>query len=176
MRKTIEKQCLTCNETFIAALSEHTRGYANYCSIACGKKGKVKKKEVNCVCKFCSSSFKASNKDAKYCSKSCKLKNYRKKQVTQEFGTKALQRTLGHLPCEIPGCGWKEATRDIHHLISVTNGGKNILNNVIVVCPNHHRMFHHNLISEEAVKTAFKLRLYHHPELYTQEQDALAGN
>lgn len=175
MRKTIEKQCLTCNETFTAALSEHTRGYANYCSIACGKKGKVKRKEVDCLCEFCNSSFKASNKDAKYCSKSCKLKNYRRKQVTQEFGTKALQLTLGHLPCEIPGCGWKEATRDIHHLVSVTNGGKNTLDNVIVVCPNHHRMFHHNLISEEAVKTAFKLRLYHHPELYTQEQDARAG-
>jgi hypothetical protein len=176
MRKTIEKQCLTCNKTFTAALSEHNRGNAKYCSISCGKQGKSYTKTVNCTCVYCGNNFLAGSKDAKYCSKICKQKNYRKQQVTLNFGTKALQNTLNYLPCEIPGCGWKEATRDIHHLVSVAKGGKNTLDNVIAVCPNHHRMFHHNLISEETVKTAFKLRLYHHPELYTQEQDARAGN
>lgn len=176
MRKTIEKQCITCDKTFVAALSEHDRGYAKYCSIACGKKGKTRSSNVTCTCVFCNSTFVSKSKDAKYCSKTCKAKNYRKKQATLEFGTKALQFALGHLPCEIPGCGWKEATRDIHHIVPIAQGGKNTLDNVIVVCPNHHRMFHHNLISEETVKTAFKLRLYHHPELYTQEQGARAGN
>lgn len=176
MRKTIEKKCLTCNEKFTAALSEHTRGYAKYCSISCGRAGKNYIKNIDCTCFYCGNKFKAASNEAKYCSKNCKQKNYRKQQITLEFGTKALQNTIGHLPCEIPGCGWKEATRDIHHLVPITNGGKNTLDNVIVVCPNHHRMFHHNLISKEAVQAAFKLRLYHHPELYTQEQDARAGN
>ena len=176
MRKTIEKQCLTCNKTFEAILSEHKRGYAKYCSISCGKRNKVYEKTVISTCVFCNNTFKSKSHDAKYCSKICKQKNYRKQQVTAQFGSKALQNMLGYLPCEIPGCGWKEATRDLHHLIPVGKGGKNTLDNVIVLCPNHHRMFHHNLISEETVTTAFKLRLYHHPELYTQEQDALAGN
>lgn len=176
MRKTIEKQCLTCNKTFSTALSEHTRGHGKYCTIACGKKNKQTIKNIDCICYHCGVDFKTSSKEAKYCSKNCKQKNYRKQQVNSEFGTKALQNTIGHLPCEIPDCGWKEATRDIHHIVNVADGSKNTLDNVIVVCPNHHRMFHHNLISKETVKTAFKLRLYHHPELYTQEQDALAGN
>ena len=176
MRKTIEKQCLTCNKTFTAALSEHNRGNAKYCSISCGKQNKTYVRNINSTCVYCSNDFIAHSFDAKYCSKTCKSKNYRKLQVTKEHGTKHLQRVLGHLPCEIPECGWKEATRDIHHLVAVTNGGKNTLDNVIVVCPNHHRMFHHNLISKETVETAFKLRLYHHPELCAQEQDARAGN
>ena len=174
MRKTIEKKCLTCNETFHAVLSEHNRGHAKYCSISCGRQGTNYVKNINSTCVYCGISFKSGSIDTKYCSKSCKSKNYRKLQVTKDHGTKSLQRILGHLPCEI--CGWKEAVRDIHHILPVSKGGKNTLDNVLCVCPNHHRMFHNNLVSKEAIETAFKLRLYHHPEFTYQEPDANSGN
>ena len=59
---------------------------------------------------------------------------------------KTLARKMQTLPCQI--CGWNEATRDIHHIIPVSKGGKNIDSNLIAVCPNHHRMIHSKLISE----------------------------
>lgn len=169
----IEKQCLTCNKTFQADNREHNRGNAKYCSLSCSAKNQKKEKSKENICVYCESKFLSTSKGAKYCSNHCKIRNYRKRQVTQSYHTSSLQRILGHLPCEI--CGWKEATRDIHHILPVSKGGKNTLDNVILVCPNHHRMFHHNLVSKEAVETAFKLRLSLHPELF-QEQDAQAGN
>lgn len=42
--------------------------------------------------------------------------------------------------CEI--CGWNEATCDVHHRIPKSMGGKNTIENAIVLCPNHHRIAH----------------------------------
>jgi predicted restriction endonuclease len=172
--KTIEKTCLTCNNTFNADTREHNRGNAKYCSLSCVAKQQVNKiKNINSICIYCQTTFLSGSKESKYCSNSCKQKYYRKTQVTNEFATKSLQRILGHLPCEL--CGWDTTTRDVHHILPVNEGGKNTLDNVIVVCPNHHRMYHKQLISEEATSAALKLRLSLHPYLY-KEQDALAGN
>ena len=176
--KKIEKTCLTCNNTFIADIREHNRGNAKYCSLSCSAKNTNKNKNnknINSICKYCNTSFLSGSKEAKYCCTSCKLKSYRKNQITNEFATKSLARILNHLPCEI--CGWNETTRDIHHIIPVSKGGKNTLDNVIVVCPNHHRMYHKHLISEEATNAALKLRLSLHPYLFKdKEQEAHAGN
>ena len=174
--KTIQKTCITCSNTFMADPREHKRGNAKYCSISCGAKNRATKaKTINSVCTYCNTSFLSGSKEAKYCSNSCKLKSYRKNQITNEFATKSLQRILSHLPCEL--CGWDATTRDVHHIVPVSQGGKNTLDNVIVVCPNHHRMYHKHLISEEATAAALKLRLSLHPYLYKdKEQDAHAGN
>jgi len=39
-------------------------------------------------------------------------------------------------------CGWHEASCDVHHLVERHNGGKNTVENAIVLCPNHHRTAH----------------------------------
>jgi len=39
-------------------------------------------------------------------------------------------------------CGWDKATIDGHHKIAPQDGGKHILDNIILVCPNCHRMIH----------------------------------
>ena len=84
MRKTIEKECITCNKTFIAALSEHTRGHANYCSIACGKKGKTIR-----------SLFKQVQVDASYFQELSKLV---KNVSTEDIGE--VKQTILELPKE----------------------------------------------------------------------------
>lgn len=165
----ITKQCKICNKSFDVGCKEHNRGNALYCSISCGLKNPRTYKTYNKTCINCNNSFETKSSDTKYCSKSCKQKWYRKQQVTTEYATKSLQRILGHLPCEL--CGWCESTRDVHHITPISEGGQNKLNNVIVVCPNYHRMIHKNLISKDALLNALKLRLYHHPEYYL-EQDA----
>ena len=169
--KTIERICENCNESFLADYREVNRGNAKYCSLSCfAKKIKIKNIEVKCV--FCQNTFLATTKEAKYCSNVCKQRNYRKK-AKSGFSIKTYQKLLGFLPCEL--CGWDVTVRDIHHIIPVSKGGKNEINNLIVVCPNHHRMIHNNLVSEEAIKLALNSRLYHHPE-FNQEQDAVSGN
>lgn len=170
--KYLEKLCKKCNKTFLVDVREHNRGNGKYCSIQCSAKDRIRLKNIERTCVYCYNLFLAGSKEAKYCSRSCKLKNYRSKQITLKYHSKTLQNILGHLPCEI--CGWKEATRDLHHIIPISKGGKNTMQNVIVVCPNHHRMFHHNLVSEEAIQNAFKFRLSLHPEFFP-EQDAQAG-
>lgn len=42
--------------------------------------------------------------------------------------------------CEI--CGWNEGACDVHHRVARHQGGKNTVENGIVLCPNHHRIAH----------------------------------
>jgi len=52
---------------------------------------------------------------------------------------KALNRI--YKPCCMI-CGWDKAPCDCHHIIERKNGGKNELNNGIILCPNCHRLVH----------------------------------
>lgn len=47
--------------------------------------------------------------------------------------------------CEIPGCNFGDVL-EVHHLISRKLNGGDHRSNVIVLCPNHHRMLHHGLV------------------------------
>jgi 5-methylcytosine-specific restriction endonuclease McrA len=39
-------------------------------------------------------------------------------------------------------CGWNESTCDIHHIIPRSKGGSDDSTNLIIVCPNCHRVIH----------------------------------
>lgn len=39
-------------------------------------------------------------------------------------------------------CGWSEARCDVHHKVLKSEGGKNTIENGIVLCPNCHRVEH----------------------------------
>jgi 5-methylcytosine-specific restriction endonuclease McrA len=39
-------------------------------------------------------------------------------------------------------CGFDKIV-DIHHLVERSKGGSNELSNLIMLCPNHHKMLHH---------------------------------
>ena len=58
---------------------------------------------------------------------------------------KNLIKQRGSLRCEI--CGWGKGLSyellQAHHIIPISCGGKDIKNNVIILCPNHHRIIHH---------------------------------
>ena len=53
--------------------------------------------------------------------------------------SRAAQALSGH--CQYPGC---TATRELeaHHLIPVEHGGKTELDNLILLCPRHHKLLH----------------------------------
>lgn len=51
-----------------------------------------------------------------------------------------LKKKLKGLPCEI--CGWNEAPCDLHRIVPGKLGGTYRTDNIIVLCPNCHRMRH----------------------------------
>ena len=51
----------------------------------------------------------------------------------------ALVRTFGD---KCMACGWDKAPCDAHHISETANGGKNSVENGIILCPNCHRLAH----------------------------------
>ena len=60
------------------------------------------------------------------------------KELSKRTITKILNRA--NKGCAI--CGWNESTCDIHHIIPKSKGGTNNNDNLIIVCPNCHRVIH----------------------------------
>jgi predicted restriction endonuclease len=53
-------------------------------------------------------------------------------------------------------CGWEEAACDGHHIRPVGKGGKNALANVIVLCPNHHRLADVGKLTEDDLRATWE--------------------
>lgn len=82
----------------------------------------------------------------KYCGqiKNKKLTDKRRTQVLSinEIIVKLASKQLKkfNICCSI--CGWDEARCDSHHIVSREDGGKDALDNLIIICPNCHRLIH----------------------------------
>lgn len=81
--------------------------------------------------------YTSKNTETKYCSRRCSKKNSDSKRKLDPDQKKQVE-TLKTRGCEI--CGWDKASRDIHHVVAVSQGGANDASNLITLCPNHHRM------------------------------------
>lgn len=153
----IEKECIFCHNKFMADSREIKRGNAKYCNLSCSAKDRIKNRPLKqCKCVVCDTLFKSIYSKAKYCCKKCKYKHYRQLVSTSENGTYKLQKILLTLPCA--NCGWDLSSRDIHHIIPVSKGGKNEMKNLITLCPNCHRMSHRNLLSKDKLQKLVYLR------------------
>jgi predicted restriction endonuclease len=51
-------------------------------------------------------------------------------------------------------CGWDEAPNDVAHIVARKNGGTDTLDNVVMLCPNHHRLFDTGRITAEQIIAA----------------------
>lgn len=159
----VEKICQTCGKSFQADSREVNRGNGKYCSQTCSSKA-PKALQYKQVCKHCGQEFMSASKAAKYCSDSCKQKNYRAKQKSlSEDGVsiKTYYKIFENISCEI--CAWDKTSRDLHHIIEVSIGGTNELNNIVCVCPNCHRMIHNNLISKDVLLKIVETRTISSP-------------
>ena len=70
-------------------------------------------------------------------------KNFKENPKTiYDFSNRTIQKIIAraNLSCSI--CKWDQATGDIHHIVEVSEGGSNEMNNLIYVCPNCHRCIH----------------------------------
>lgn len=72
-----------------------------------------------------------------YCD-DCKRDNNTLLSCSKRTVSKILKRSK--IGCSL--CGWNESSCDLHHIIPRHNGGSNECENLIVVCPNCHRVIH----------------------------------
>ena len=173
--KSVKKLCLHCNSQFLAKQKEVNRGHGHFCSISCSasyfnlRRGLLA--SVAKTCNHCGKTFNTTNVKKLYCCTLCKTKySYRMRHAE---GNSVNHKTLILLPCEV--CGWKEATRDLHHIIPISEGGSNDDTNLVTLCPNHHRCAHNNLVSQEQLKAIAMSRTMSSPA-WSAGVDALAGN
>lgn len=89
-------------------------------------------------CKNCCIEFESNRYNKIFCSKKCQEEFYKKIEV--------------FIPCIL--CGWNLIT-ETHHIKHQIDGGTNEENNLVIVCPNHHRMLHNEKYREEIERKIF---------------------
>lgn len=103
------------------------------------------------VCKVCLKSFDKATGDrayTSYCSSRCFnihwKKNNREKYLQSQ--KHVWRRNVSQFGCSI--CGFKRAL-DKCHIKWRKDGGKVSKDNIVILCPNHHRLFDQNKLTEE---------------------------
>ena len=176
METTIIKQCKQCSDSFEARLAEHRRGGAVFCSLSCAATHTNNNRPyLEHACKSCEKTFKSKSNHAKYCSKACKDLSTEKTLPKHRYHLSAIiRKKYGLLPCF--SCGWDKAVCDLHHVIPRTKGGRDIESNLVLLCPNCHRLVHNKLIDVFSLPTiSSKCRTMSSSE-HNSEPEALAGN
>ncbi len=160
-RKLTTRNCLFCNKTFYPAISETKRGNGKFCSLSCichyrNKHYLVRTiKTETKICAFCHKKFQhiPYRNIGKFCSLSCLNNSQRGKQPGHP--QQNIRRKLKEIAfkeygekCEV--CDYSLSV-DIHHLIPRSEGGTNDMENISVLCPNHHREYHIGLLTKEDI-------------------------
>lgn len=113
------------------------------------KKPKVVK-EYNYICEKCGESFITNTPIRKnrhiYCNH-CKrhvvhLQNLENISSIMDLSKRTISKILHRANAGCSLCGWNESTCDIHHIIQKKHGGSDDMDNLILVCPNCHRIIH----------------------------------
>lgn len=142
------KYCKECGK-------ELTKRQRVFCCQSCAAKynnrsrvttTKGKTKIATCI--RCGQEFLASihtNKCKCICPE-CKMHNrphYKTNIVTlQDLSKRTFVKILKRMNVGCSICGWNESTCDVHHIIPKKEGGSDNFDNLIVVCPNCHRICH----------------------------------
>jgi len=107
-----------------------------------------------------------------YCSKECRRIGHAKAMTgrrpsngvyTSPSTFRMMIRREFHDRCAI--CGWNLAPCDVCHIEARKNGGYDTLENVVMLCPNHHRLFDLGKIPVETIREARLKTLVHQPPL-----------
>ena len=133
--------------------------------------------EYQYICEICGKTFltnKTIRKDRHIRCDECK--QHRKHSKEQEINSildcskRTISKILNRSKIGCAICGWNESTCDIHHIIEKCNGGTDDVSNLIIVCPNHHRIIHTNkcysieYLQNLSIKNTFNnWKDYYHP-------------
>lgn len=68
----------------------------------------------------------------------------------KELSKRTISKIFKRLKIKCSICGWNKATCDIHHILPRKSGGTDDNSNLVILCPNCHRMVHNH--SDEITK------------------------
>lgn len=175
----IYKTCPVCGGAFTV---QHSKQRIKFCSRKCFNEDRRKKletmprlKQVK-DCEICGKPFEyypSGRKHARFCSLRCSRIGHSRdlagrRKAPYGHGVKAIRYRLtlliGGDKCFL--CGWNEASNDVCHIIPVKDGGKESIENMILLCPNHHRMFDRKLIQREHLASLVQTRLEKAPFVF----------
>ena len=166
-RELSDLVCSQCGRTYYRKPSERKLNN-NYCSRTCANQARSRTLQdipdlrtvqgVEVVCQNCNASFHVKPHKvgkAKFCSRACAHATRFGQQSPSEHkgmpgnsnpnfrgtnnATTARENAIKFFGKRCMICGWAEVV-DVHHIIPRRHGGTNNLDNLIVLCPNHHRL------------------------------------
>ena len=134
------------------------------------------------VCKVCGESIENRGPAARYC-RTCAQRKARKEGHLNLINNDSKRKTYGYKAYEILKreahtdqgnnciiCGWTvEGTMFgccvVHHIIPVSEGGKDDIDNVAVLCPNCHVLAHQDLITRDELLGLAEIARRSRPDL-----------
>lgn len=128
------------------------------------------------VCDKCGKEFSTSKKrrsDRNIHCEECiqKRKHFNENPETiMELSKRTISKILNRSRKGCSICGWNESICDIHHIVERCKGGSDDIDNLIIVCPNCHRVIHSNkkydvefLKSKSILKTFSNWKDFYYP-------------
>lgn len=98
---------------------------------------------------------------AKYCNRECYANHRRSDRVPRTSPYHRIPRSLfintisrAFMFDDCGICGWNETSCDLAHIVPLKDGGLDILENTVILCPNHHRMFDRGMIDLDIILEA----------------------
>lgn len=158
-QQRVESECGHCRKPIIVRPHRLRKTGVAYCSKDCAVIGRTTYKTI--PCDGCGKPIKRqpwqlARNEKSYCSRKCYPHTKLTGSTSPHWkgGSRAYARTLkGPDPyCAI--CGWNRAALDIHHIIPVAKGGSHTGDNLVVLCPNDHRLADRGILSEQELRDA----------------------
>ncbi len=158
IKSKVEKTCINCGSIF--ETWKHREETAKFCSRGCYHEGQKKgitthpkRIYVEFICKTCGERFERQKRGygagTKLVPQYCSVKCYNEMRGTyyraQSHKAKR-EREIKFSICEI--CGYKRFV-EISHIVPNKDGGSYEKYNILFLCPNHHRLFDRNLLTEQ---------------------------
>jgi len=178
--RRVRVECEGCGREFEKRRNQYLRTGHHYCSRACSNRAHSRALRENpaawgargaaVVCRGCGKTFRVSRRraaTARFCSRVCEFTHRFAPPVAEGSpdlrgsrnphfkGTNnpntARENARKYLGRKCLICGF-DAFVETHHIIARRNRGSNNIENLIVLCPNHHKMAHLGLISGEELR------------------------
>ncbi len=113
------------------------------------------------ICENCGKEYTAKSNNSKYCSEQCK-RIVMRKQRTDRRNSNPIKKGFAEdirmsyaFRCAL--CFWKSGSMEndgceLHHIKPVCEGGEHTQDNLILLCPNCHKLVHLGIIPNEILE------------------------
>jgi len=149
------KECKTCGDEF--SVKKSREDSAKFCSRGCYHKGQKLGKTshserrvdyIEVTCTGCGKTLektpsRAKRSERQFCSQDCYLK-WNKSHQEKQVGRRQRMREKEEKRCDV--CGW-DRFLEMAHIVPSRDGGTYHKNNILFLCPNHHRLLDHGGLS-----------------------------